>query len=28
VHVDGGTYAAGGWFPTEEGGWTNRPRRP
>jgi NAD(P)-dependent dehydrogenase (short-subunit alcohol dehydrogenase family) len=28
VPVDGGTYAAGGWFPTEEGGWTNRPRRP
>jgi NAD(P)-dependent dehydrogenase (short-subunit alcohol dehydrogenase family) len=28
VHVDGGTFASGGWFPTEEGGWTNRPRRP
>jgi NAD(P)-dependent dehydrogenase (short-subunit alcohol dehydrogenase family) len=28
VHVDGGTLAAGGWFPTEGGGWTNRPRRP
>ena len=28
VHVDGGTYASSGWFPTEEGGWTNRPRRP
>ena len=28
VHADGGTYAASGWFPTEEGGWTNRPRRP
>ena len=28
IHVDGGTLAAGGWFPTEEGGWTNRPRRP
>jgi NAD(P)-dependent dehydrogenase (short-subunit alcohol dehydrogenase family) len=28
VHVDGGTLAAGGWFPTEEGGWTNRPRTP
>jgi len=28
VHVDGGTYAAGGWFPTKEGGWTNRPRQP
>ena len=26
VHVDGGTLAASGWFPTEEGGWTNRPR--
>jgi 3-oxoacyl-[acyl-carrier protein] reductase len=28
VHVDGGTLAAGGWFPTAEGGWTNRPRQP
>jgi NAD(P)-dependent dehydrogenase (short-subunit alcohol dehydrogenase family) len=28
VHVDGGTLAASGWFPTAEGGWTNRPRRP
>jgi 3-oxoacyl-[acyl-carrier protein] reductase len=28
VHVDGGTLAASGWFPTEEGGWTNRPRQP
>jgi len=28
VHADGGTFAAGGWFPTEAGGWTNRPRRP
>ena len=28
VPVDGGTLAAGGWFPTEEGGWTNRPRKP
>lgn len=28
VHADGGTLAAGGWFPTEEGGWTNRPRTP
>ena len=28
VHPDGGTLAASGWFPTEEGGWTNRPRRP
>ncbi len=28
VHVDGGTLAAGGWYPTAEGGWTNRPRQP
>lgn len=28
VHADGGTFAAGGWFPTAEGSWTNRPRRP
>ena len=28
VHVDGGTLASSGWFPTEEGEWTNRPRRP
>ena len=29
VHVDGGTYAAGGWFPRADGnGWTNRPRHP
>jgi NAD(P)-dependent dehydrogenase (short-subunit alcohol dehydrogenase family) len=28
VHADGGTLAAGGWYPTPEGGWTNRPRRP
>ncbi len=28
VHADGGTLAAGGWFRTEEGAWTNRPRRP
>jgi len=28
VHTDGGTLASSGWFPTEEGGWTNRPRRP
>ena len=27
VHADGGTFAAGGWFRTESGGWTNRPRR-
>ncbi len=25
VHADGGTFAAGGWFPTSSGGWTNRP---
>ena len=25
VHADGGTLASSGWFPTEEGGWTNRP---
>ena len=28
VHADGGTLASSGWFPTEEGGWTNRPRHP
>ncbi|HEX6311881.1 MAG TPA: glucose 1-dehydrogenase [Acidimicrobiia bacterium] len=28
VHADGGSLAAGGWFRREEGGWTNRPRRP
>lgn len=28
LHVDGGTHAAGGWFPREAGGWTNRPRNP
>lgn len=28
VHVDGGTLAAGGWYPTAEGSWTNRPRNP
>lgn len=28
LHVDGGTLASSGWFATEEGGWTNRPRRP
>jgi len=28
VHADGGTLAASGWFPTAEGGWTNRPRHP
>src|SRR5258708_2069436 len=28
VHVDCGSLAATGWFPTAEGGWTKRPRRP
>jgi len=28
VPVDGGTLAAGGWYPTGDGGWTNRPRNP
>ncbi len=30
IHVDGGTRAAGGWYPTEHGSrrWTNRPRDP
>jgi hypothetical protein len=28
VHADGGTLASSGWFPTVEGGWTNRPRNP
>ncbi|MFM7224846.1 MAG: SDR family NAD(P)-dependent oxidoreductase, partial [Actinomycetota bacterium] len=28
IPVDGGTLASSGWFPTAEGGWTNRPRRP
>jgi 2-hydroxycyclohexanecarboxyl-CoA dehydrogenase len=28
VPVDGGTLTAGGWFPTGDGGWTNRPRNP
>lgn len=27
IHVDGGSHAAGGWFPKDEGGWTNRPRK-
>lgn len=27
IHVDGGSHAAGGWFPKDEGGWTNRPRQ-
>jgi NAD(P)-dependent dehydrogenase (short-subunit alcohol dehydrogenase family) len=28
VHADGGSLAAGGWFRTERGGWTNRPLAP
>ncbi len=28
VHVDGGTLAAGGWYPRRGGGWTNRPLEP
>jgi NAD(P)-dependent dehydrogenase (short-subunit alcohol dehydrogenase family) len=30
IHCDGGTYAAGGWYPTARGdrGWTNRPHDP
>lgn len=28
VHVDGGTLAAGGWYRTGSGGWTNRPQQP
>lgn len=28
LHVDGGTHAAGGWFPRADGSWTNRPRTP
>jgi NAD(P)-dependent dehydrogenase (short-subunit alcohol dehydrogenase family) len=28
VHADGGSLAAGGWFRTERGRWTNRPRDP
>lgn len=28
LHVDGGTLAAGGWFPRQRGGWTNRPTDP
>jgi NAD(P)-dependent dehydrogenase (short-subunit alcohol dehydrogenase family) len=30
IHCDGGTGAAGGWYPTSrgKGGWTNRPRDP
>ncbi len=28
VHADGGSLAAGGWFRTKRGGWTNRPVDP
>jgi 2-hydroxycyclohexanecarboxyl-CoA dehydrogenase len=28
VHADGGSLAAGGWFRTKRGGWTNRPLDP
>ena len=28
IHADGGTFAAGGWFRTESGRWTNRPVQP
>jgi NAD(P)-dependent dehydrogenase (short-subunit alcohol dehydrogenase family) len=28
VHADGGSLAAGGWFRTADGRWTNRPRQP
>lgn len=28
IHVDGGTLAAGGWYPQRGGGWTNRPLEP
>jgi NAD(P)-dependent dehydrogenase (short-subunit alcohol dehydrogenase family) len=28
IHADGGSLAAGGWFRTERGGWTNRPLNP
>jgi 2-hydroxycyclohexanecarboxyl-CoA dehydrogenase len=28
VHADGGSLAAGGWFRTGRGGWTNRPLKP
>jgi NAD(P)-dependent dehydrogenase (short-subunit alcohol dehydrogenase family) len=28
VHADGGSLAAGGWFRTERGRWTNRPLNP
>jgi NAD(P)-dependent dehydrogenase (short-subunit alcohol dehydrogenase family) len=28
IHADGGSLAAGGWFRTDRGGWTNRPLAP
>jgi NAD(P)-dependent dehydrogenase (short-subunit alcohol dehydrogenase family) len=28
VHADGGSLAAGGWYRTEGGRWTNRPLNP
>ncbi len=28
IHVDGGTLAAGGWYRTTRGGWTNSPLNP
>jgi NAD(P)-dependent dehydrogenase (short-subunit alcohol dehydrogenase family) len=28
VHADGGSLAAGGWYRTESGRWTNRPLNP
>jgi NAD(P)-dependent dehydrogenase (short-subunit alcohol dehydrogenase family) len=28
IHADGGSLAAGGWYRTERGGWTNRPLDP
>ena len=28
IPTDGGTLAAGGWFRTDTGRWTNRPRNP
>ncbi len=28
IHVDGGTHAAGGWYRTQRGYWTNAPRNP
>ena len=28
IPTDGGTVAAGGWFRTVKGRWTNRPRNP